>query len=89
MKTITRYFRRKFGNDPERQCCEITCDVCGSKTTALAGIDAIRMVNPVSNASTPMDGEKRMSYIILNSSNNNELHPTIHPEQHPVSKKTD
>ena len=47
------------------------------------------LTSPVSNASTPMDGEKRMSYIILNSSNNNELHPTIHREQHPVSKKTD
>lgn len=45
MKTITRYFRKKFGNDPERQCCEITCDVCGSKATARAGIDAIRMVD--------------------------------------------
>ena len=45
MKTITRYFRKKFGNDPERQCCEITCDVCGSKTTAHAGIDAFRMVD--------------------------------------------
>ena len=47
------------------------------------------LTNPVSNASTPMDGEKRMSYTILNGYNNNELHPTIHPEQHPVSKKTD
>ena len=45
MKTITRYFRKKFGNDHERQCCEITCDVCGSKTTARAGVDAIRMLD--------------------------------------------